>query len=651
MAEIRTNIELAEPSNLRPNASVEVVLNYINQNNNMTHSVGTVTLSPTWDLSREINLQVDEIIGTQRATRMAATVETPRGLGGRHGFDIFFDVKAVTDTGEEHTQYRKTVEPITLPVVGARHFQAIVCTAGEGEPPQPVRQVIQNWGFDIYFANDIQEINDRLTAFDDSPTLVVGILTTEATEAGTQLISNAAWATTETNALSLTFAETGVSLPELPETSYELKCDLTNYRDLLDVTGPALINYRQALETGHTSWLDKVVQLGKNEAKEALRALAYSLFFTSTGAPDAILDSIEVPDEVATGRHQPGREKSWLMCRANSSQTWYAPQKQAPEGHIEVKWIHSLEESVYGSPAVSDNLVFIVTKGGSAEGGRCYGIDANTGTEVWSTKKFDSVNSPATTNGRVFVRMGNYGNPDRLYALDIYTGKKLWSFSPDRILSGHPVLTDDTVYIGSHGVNSIHAVNIKDGQEIWRADVNAEASGFAINNNVVYVGNGIGTVYAIAARTGDVVWKNDVCRGALHDIAVANNFIYTGSGELICLDTTTGQKQWESDPGFSIRTFAVDNDRVYVTSRESGKLLILDANSGEKLWENTMGSYVSSPVMTSSLLLLGTGDGIYTIDPKNYEQNLISKKQIKSPVIVDRTLYAGNRENELLSLH
>lgn len=326
MEDIRARLSLDEPSSIPPDSKVDLTLQYANRNHNTTHHLETITLSPTWDFSQEQTYEIDQTIPARTKQQVLATaLETPSALGGRHGVNVSFEIEAVTEDGDIQSGQCHTTEPLTVPVTGARYFQAVVCTADEGELAPSVRRLIQYWGFDIYLADDVRTVKARLTEFDDSPALFVGVVSTEGDdEHGQQLVSSATWAAADNTTLSVVLTDEGVSLPELPSETTVFRCDLSDLGELLRITGPELLTLRQDLRTGQSSQLIEVLQnRTQQESKELLRALAYATLFTATGAPQTVLDSIEAPDELLAG-NQPTTIRAssqWPMRGANPPNT------------------------------------------------------------------------------------------------------------------------------------------------------------------------------------------------------------------------------------------------------------------------------------------------------------------------------------------
>ena len=94
-------------------------------------------------------------------------------------------------------------------------------------------------------------------------------------------------------------------------------------------------------------------------------------------------------------------------------------------------------------------------------------LDRANGEEVWQKTITDERLIPAgATEDQIFVKSTN-----RLYALDRLTGEELWSFEVLDFVS-LPAITADLIYVITRtgGTSQLRAIDLIDGQEIWRED-------------------------------------------------------------------------------------------------------------------------------------------------------------------------------------
>ena len=584
MEGVRAALDLGEPSSISPDATVEFTLAYENRNHDSTHRLGTVTLSPTWNLDRERTIEVDEEVPPRtRQSVVQTSFETPAGLGGKQGIQVSFGVEATGEDGTVESDHRYTDSPLTVPVTGARHFQAVVCTAGEGEPTPEVRRLIQDWGFDVYLAEDIQSVRDRFTEFDDSPTLFVGVVPADGTdEQGRQRVSSAAWAASDEANLSVVFTGEGVEVLELPPETSVFACDLTDYLALLRASGPELLVARRGLGTGQTEMLVDLLQRGvnvaKQEPKELLRALAYSSLLTATGTTQAVLDAIEVPEELIvekkTNLVTGHTADSWPMRGANPANTGRHSQQSGPKNDVSTQWSAETDDLV-SAPVVSDGTVYF----GSFDE-KVYTLDTHTGEEQWSFETEGPVSSPVVADGTVYIGSNPIGhNDNKLYALDTLTGRKRWVNDIKGEVESSPVVADGTVYVGSHDEN-VYALDASTGRERW------------------------------SVKTGGVV---------LSSPSVAYDTVYVGSNDnnVYALDTSTGKKKWAVDTGYRVRSSpAVVDGIVYVGSND-GTMYALDASTGRERWAIETNVMIShSPAVVDSTVYVRSSDTIFSITNK-----------------------------------
>jgi outer membrane protein assembly factor BamB len=98
---------------------------------------------------------------------------------------------------------------------------------------------------------------------------------------------------------------------------------------------------------------------------------------------------------------------------------------------------------VYSSPAVSGGIAVV-----GARDRHVHAIDVNTGKGLWTFRtRGDVESSPAIAAGRVYV-----GSKDKkLYVLDLKTGEKLWEFDAGKAITASPAIAGGAVIVGDIG--------------------------------------------------------------------------------------------------------------------------------------------------------------------------------------------------------
>jgi len=212
MGDLQGGVRLRKPEELTPDSSVSIVLEYVNRGDESFHHLRNVSVWPTWDPEREVASGGDVSVPRDDSKRLLATdVDTPLGLGGRQGFHVEFEVGAPTENGEMIYHHRHTDTPLAVPVSGTVQYDAVLCTAVAGDPTRPVRNFIQNWGFNVYLASGEREVRERLTEFADTPTCFVGVVPSDGDEQGRQGVSSAASVALSRDVPALVLLEDGVT--------------------------------------------------------------------------------------------------------------------------------------------------------------------------------------------------------------------------------------------------------------------------------------------------------------------------------------------------------------------------------------------------------------------------------------------------------
>jgi outer membrane protein assembly factor BamB len=229
---------------------------------------------------------------------------------------------------------------------------------------------------------------------------------------------------------------------------------------------------------------------------------------------------------------------------------------------------------VFSSPAVANGMVYF-DDAEDDSGDGTYALEAKTGKLLWFSPTNSSFSSPAVANGVVYV-----GSDDsNLYALDAFTGVKLWSYTSGWVVRTSPAVANGIVYFGSYDKN-VYALNASTGAKLWSYATNGYVEGSpAVANGVAYFGSDDGNLYALNAYTGDLLWSYTA--GAyVGDPTVANGVVYVGSwspNAIYALDATTGKLLWSYATGGRVLSdSAIVNGMVYFSSYDDGIIYAFD---------------------------------------------------------------------------
>jgi outer membrane protein assembly factor BamB len=245
---------------------------------------------------------------------------------------------------------------------------------------------------------------------------------------------------------------------------------------------------------------------------------------------------------------------------------------------------------IYGSPVVSDNLVYI-----AGYNGKIYAYNSATLDPRWVYPREGYlepfVSGLIESGGKLFIG----GSDGRVYALDAATGDKLWEFPTGDKVWATAAVGGDTLYIGSFD-KTFFALNTADGREKWHYDTGGAIMATPlVNNGTVYIGSFDRNLYALDTADGSLKWKFTGKNWFWAEPVVVNGSVYAG-----CLD---------------------------------GKFYVLRADNGEEVTDFDVKDGISSnPVILDSSIVFATRKGaVYTIDT--------ASNQIKLLVSLDSEVY------------
>ena len=172
---------------------------------------------------------------------------------------------------------------------------------------------------------------------------------------------------------------------------------------------------------------------------------------------------------------------------------------------------------------------------------------------------------PTTVAGTTILG-GNSSNRGGLFAFDTLSGKVRWSFRPTGTAHGNPFVPTAPAVSGDSVIvpigNTLMAVSLATGKELWRGPVTAQGAVVAVNAGIAYV-LGEDSFHALDAATGRETWKMALARDSCESVPlvqegtvyVSGNILVTKGNQsspasyyrhLFALDASTGKERWRS---------------------------------------------------------------------------------------------------------
>jgi outer membrane protein assembly factor BamB len=290
--------------------------------------------------------------------------------------------------------------------------------------------------------------------------------------------------------------------------------------------------------------------------------------------------------------------------------------------------------------------------------------------QLWSTSIGDGVEQrylklyPLLLDDRLIIT----DRDGEVTALDIETGKELWTTKLDVVVSG-----------GVGGNRENHLITTRDGEVIlldasgkekWRGRASSETLvPPVIDDDVVIVRSVDGQMTALSLKSGEEVWanKHDVpalsLRGNSRPL-VKHGRIYNGldNGRLIVLDSSDGRTLF--DLAIAVpkgrseleRMVDIDGDAafengvLYMASYQ-GRVVAIDVRRGQLAWTRNLSTATGVEISGSGLFSSDARDNLWALDRSNgatlWKQEKLKARQLTKPVVMGETLVVGDFEGYL----
>lgn len=252
------------------------------------------------------------------------------------------------------------------------------------------------------------------------------------------------------------------------------------------------------------------------------------------------------------------------------------------------------------------------------DGGAFLALNADDGAELWRYETRSEIDGGAVVaEGRVFFQTST----DELYALDVLTGKYLWSYGrelPDYFTLGSsttPIVHDGLV-ISGYADGFLVALYLDTGEEVWELDLrNGQRDFVDVDGQAVVVGQWLyaashaGGLYALNLTDGAVRWRAEIT-GASTPLIVGDTLYTTTAGRYVmALNRQDGRVLWryrhdENTPSALTRL----NNYLSYGGSESGFYLV-DRTSGLPLVQFDPGVGFNSPVTFDGAYLYAMSNG------------------------------------------
>jgi hypothetical protein len=199
----------------------------------------------------------------------------------------------------------------------------------------------------------------------------------------------------------------------------------------------------------------------------------------------------------------------------------------------------------------------------------------------------------------------------------------------------------------------VYCLDATTGALVWNYTTDGEViSSPAVADGYVYVGSGW-DMYCLNATTGALVWSYTTDYYVESSPAIAHGRVFVGSFDrkLYCLNATTGTFVWSYSTEDRIYSSpAVADGRVYVGSLDE-KMYCLDATTGALVWNYTTdGEVISSPAVAGGYVYVGSGWDMYCLNAATGDLAWLFEQHgnvDSSPAVTGGCVYVGSDDGKV----
>ncbi len=320
---------------------------------------------------------------------------------------------------------------------------------------------------------------------------------------------------------------------------------------------------------------------------------------------------------------------------------------------------------ITAQPIATDQLV-LIEQGGTL----LQAIDTKSGDIVWSfqgetsdfTKPRDPFRAPVVNDGIVYWAMG----VERVYAIELNTGKRIWEYSasirlddygrPTDPFTTSPICDNNKLYVLTYNKRLL-AINTSNGELIWE---NNTLTGqlcpkLIVANNKVIVTDGGNfnptRVKAFNGDTGEQIWCYETPNQLKMYLFNDDQYAFINDGMIIKgLEVETGKVLYECNTNLvdgklifaSPKYFFINNDR---------RVYAFDKDQKKEIWNfQTAEDILLMPATYDNHLYFGDTEYLYALDNDSgkliWEKNLKKKESHPNGSVETKSLISAPAVNE-----
>lgn len=247
-----------------------------------------------------------------------------------------------------------------------------------------------------------------------------------------------------------------------------------------------------------------------------------------------------------------------------------------------VVWSYNTGGSIIGTPVVfsdkESKILFVAADGGMV----C--LNLYDGSVIWeydpNDNQSEAVNDgSAAGDGLFFV----VKDDAKLYALDVETGRKVWTFKGgDQGLRTSPAYYDGLIFLGEYnGIFDI--LDAKTGKRINGGGAGGAVNTPEANDGNIYFSSWDGSIQAVKIKSVIPLWNTNIKDPIVTSPAISGGIIAVGTGRglVIAFDEKNGEMLWNFAPhGGSVSAKPIIANGKVFACPEGGSVYELNSKTG-----------------------------------------------------------------------
>lgn len=286
-------------------------------------------------------------------------------------------------------------------------------------------------------------------------------------------------------------------------------------------------------------------------------------------------------------------------------------------------------------PIFADNTIFVLDGSHTL---RAFDLNLK---QIWKAKitaPQDKENYPvggiAAKDGVIYATTG-FGD---LVAVNLNDGSEIWRKNLEMPVRNAPVISGDKLFVITNN-NDLFTFDRETGENLWRHNGVSEttkiygSSAPAVKNNIVVAAYSSGEIFGINADQGRELWTellslssdktkasasiNDITASPIIVDGIA--YVTSHTGNLSAFNISNGFRIWERPIASGTTPFV--SDRFLFVTGDDGRLFAINRFNGQIKWSKTLPkkerNFYSGPVIAGDKLLIVSSKGkLLQIDPK-----------------------------------